>query len=129
VTIPASPGDRNGVISMVYIPMTNSIACIDTQRKVTYIKIDNMAVEKQLEAAYDGALTCICLNEQRHEIAVGDEVGEIKVFSNLDGKMIFLDQMIHASAVTSLAYSPDGTRLISGDNNGKILIWNVNYSG
>ena len=114
---------------MVYVPMTNCIVCIDLCRKITYLKLDTMQVEKQLEAAYDGALTCIALNEQRHEIAVGDEAGEVKIFSNLDGKMIFLDQMVHASAVTSLAYSPDGTRLISGDNFGKILIWIVNHSG
>ena len=71
--------------------MTNSIACIDTCRKVTYIRLDQMSIEKQLEAAYDGSLTCICLNEHRHEIAVGDEAGEIKIFSNLDGKLIYLD--------------------------------------
>jgi len=51
-----------------------------------------MALTKQLEAAYDGQLTTICLNEARHEVAVGDEVGEIKIFSNLDGKLVHLDQ-------------------------------------
>ena len=37
-----------------------------------------MQVEKQLEAAYEGSLTAICLNELKHEIAVGDDAGEIK---------------------------------------------------
>lgn len=68
----------------------------------------------------------MCLNELSHEIAVGDEAGEIKVFSNLDGKLVHLDQVAHGAAVTSLAYSPDGARLISGDEEGRILIWKIN---
>ena len=44
-----------------------------------------------MEAAYDGELTSITLNDQRHEVAVGDEAGELKIFSNLDGKIVFLD--------------------------------------
>ena len=81
-----------------------------------------------MEAAYDGELTSITINEQRHEVAVGDEAGELKIFNNLDGKIVFLDQTSHGSAITSLAYSPDGTRLVSGDSYGKLLLWNVNNS-
>ena len=62
----------------------------------------------------------------KHEIAVGDEAGEVKVFNNLDGRLLFLDQASHGSAITSLSYSPDGNKLISGDCYGKILIWNCN---
>lgn len=57
----------------------------------------------------------------KHEIAVGDDSGEIKLFSNLDGKLVHLDQTSHSSAITSLTYSPDGSKLLSGDCNGKIL--------
>lgn len=77
-------------------------------KKVTYINIENNKVEKQLQAAYDGQLTSICLNEIKHEVAVGDESGEVKVFNNLDGKLLFLDTSSHGSAITSLNYSPDG---------------------
>jgi len=76
---------------MVFIQVSNSIACIDMDKKVTYINLENFEIDKQLQAAYDGQLTSISLNEMRHEIAVGDEAGEIKVFSNLDGKLIYLD--------------------------------------
>ena len=77
---------------MVYIPLNQNIACIDLDKKVTYISLENNRIEKQLQAAYDGQLTAITLNEINHEIAVGDEAGEIKVFSNLDGKLLHLDQ-------------------------------------
>lgn len=61
-----------------------------------------MQIEKQLEAAYEGSLTSICVNEIKHQIAVGDDSGEIKLFSNLDGKLLHLDPMSHASPITSL---------------------------
>jgi len=101
------------------------VACIDLDRKVSFINLGTNAVEKQLEAAYDGGLTSISLNEQRHEIAVGDEAGELKVFSNLDGKLMHLDQTSHSCPITSLSYSPDGTKLLSGDGAGKLFIWKV----
>ena len=95
ITIPfamsADQSLENGVINMVYIPVSNSIACIDLDRKVSYIGLESCTIEKQLQAAYDGQLTSICLSEIRHEIAVGDESGEIKIFSNLDGKLQYLD--------------------------------------
>ena len=93
---------------MVYIPLNQNIACIDMDKKVTYINLQNNKIEKQLQAAYDGQLTSICLNEVKHEIAVGDESGEIKIFNNLDGKLLFLDQSSHGCAISSLTYSPDG---------------------
>jgi len=44
----------------------------------------------------------------KHEIAVADESGEIKIFDNLDGTLKFLDSTSHGSSVTSIAFSPDG---------------------
>ena len=120
------PHESTGVIDMVYIVVSQTIACIDMDKKVTYINLQTNLIEKQLQAAYDGQLTAISLNELNHEIAVGDEAGEIKIFSNLDGKLLFLDQHAHASPITSLCYSPDGKQLVSADCYGKLLIWNVN---
>lgn len=39
---------------MVFIPLSNSIACIDLDKKVTYIGLENFEIDKQLQAAYDG---------------------------------------------------------------------------
>ena len=114
-----------GIISMLYISLTNNLVSIDGEKKVSYINLDTMRIEKQLQAAYDGNLTAICLNDTKHEIAVGDEAGEIKVFNNTDGKLVFLDTLAHSAPITSLRYSPDGQKLISADCHGKMLIWTV----
>jgi len=76
---------------MCYIPTTNSIACIDVNRKLSFLQLDNMEITKQIEAAYDGQLTSICYNDHRDEVAVGDDAGEIKVFNVKDGRMLHLD--------------------------------------
>lgn len=125
MSIQADESQQNGVLGMVYIALSNSIACIDIDKKVSYLSLETFAIEKQLQAAYDGQLTSICNNDPKHEIAVGDECGEIKIFSNLDGKLVHLDQQSHGGPVSSLAFSPDGLKMISGDSLGKIVIWKV----
>ena len=40
--------DSVGVVSMVYIPLNQNIACIDMDKKVTYINLQNNKIEKQL---------------------------------------------------------------------------------
>ena len=113
---------------MVYIPNTNCLAIIDTNRKLSYLSLDHMEITHSIEAAYDGQLTTICYNEHRDEVAVGDDSGEIKVFGNNDARMLHLDSNSHACSITSLGYCPDGTKLVSGDSDGKILLWRVCYS-
>ena len=117
---------EEGLFDMVYVPLTNSLVTIDAEKKVSYVNGDKLTIEKQLQAAYDGNLTSICPNDVRHEIAVGDEAGEIKVFNNTDGKLLFLDSTAHSAPVTSLIYSPDGQRLISGDASGRLIVWSAN---
>jgi WD40 repeat protein len=122
------PGPDNGVAGMAYVPHQNFLAVIDTKRRLSYLSLDRMEITHSIEAAYDGQLTCVAYNEQRDELAVGDDAGEIKVFSFRDGRMLHLDQTAHAHAVSALGYSPDGARLVSADSEGKILFWKLNNS-
>ena len=48
------PLESTGVTDMVYIPVSQNIACIDLDKKVTYINLQSQKIEKQLQAAYDG---------------------------------------------------------------------------
>mmetsp|Transcript_11123 Transcript_11123/g.18663 ORF Transcript_11123/g.18663 Transcript_11123/m.18663 type:complete len:92 (+) Transcript_11123:1585-1860(+) len=79
------------ILGMVYINLSNQLACIDREKKISYISLKSMRIEKQLQGAFDGHLTSIALNKKSHIIAVGDDAGEIKLFSNLDGKLVHLD--------------------------------------
>ena len=50
----SQPENSVGIVSMVYIPLSQNIACIDMDKKVTYINLETNKLEKQLQAAYDG---------------------------------------------------------------------------
>ena len=82
----------NGIISMTFSPGSNTLCCIDTNRKLSFLRLHGqMEISKQIEAAYDGQLTSLCYNEARDQVAVGDDTGEIKVFDIKNGKMLHLD--------------------------------------
>lgn len=57
------PPSTNGLISMAYLPYANTIAVIDTHRKLSYVSLDNMQVTQTIEAAYDGTLTTVTYND------------------------------------------------------------------
>jgi len=125
VKVVSIPGCENGIIDMDYLTDSNSLGVLDLNRKLHFFSLDSGSVTLSIEAAYDGNLTSISYNCLRNEVAVVDEAGEIKVFSTRDGKMLYLNQQNHARPITAIRYSPDGTRLVTGDSEGKLLIWRV----
>jgi WD40 repeat protein len=60
-------------------------------------------------------------------IIVCDDSGEIKVFGFDDGKLQRLTNNGHATAVTAVAASPDCKRIISGDTQGGLMIWDIDF--
>lgn len=61
------------------------------------------------------------------KIAVGDAGREIKVWEiGNDVPVITRKWMSHQSTITTIAWSPEGDRLISGAVDGKLIVWNMN---
>ena len=46
--------NENGIISMALALNSNTLACIDTNRKLSFLRLDQLEISKQIEAAYDG---------------------------------------------------------------------------
>jgi WD40 repeat protein len=44
----------NSILGMAYCANNNSLVCIDINRKLSFLQLDEMEIEKQIEAAYDG---------------------------------------------------------------------------
>lgn len=44
ITIGVEAG--GSIFNMVYIPLTHNIACIDSEKKISYINLDSLKVEK-----------------------------------------------------------------------------------
>ncbi len=57
-------------------------------------------------------------------ICVGDDVGEMKLFTYEDCRLIHLDQP-HATSISAVAISPDNTLVLTADETGHILFWRV----
>jgi len=58
-------------------------------------------------------------------VAVSDDSGEIKLFNFEDGKLLKLSNNGHAAPVTAVTIAPDGHKVISGDQYGGVIIWEV----
>lgn len=55
-------------------------------------------------------------------IAVGDDIGEFKMFTYEDCRLIHMEQS-HMAGITSIAISPDNTLVVTADETGHILLW------
>lgn len=72
-------------------------------------------------------ITALRISPDGMKIAVGDSGREIKVWEiGNDVPVITRKWMSHQSTVTTIAWSPDGDRLVSGSVDGKLIIWNMN---
>ena len=61
------------------------------------------------------------------KIAVGDAGREIKVWEvGNDVPVITRKWMSHQSTITTICWSPEGDRVISGAVDGKLIVWNMN---
>lgn len=58
-------------------------------------------------------------------VAVTDDSGEIKVFGFDDGKLLKLTNNGHATSITAVQIAPDGRRVVSGDSQGGVMIWDL----
>jgi hypothetical protein len=55
---------------------------------------------------------------------VGDESGEMKLFTYEDCRLIHMDAP-HFYSICALAVSPDNTLILTADENGQIFFWRL----
>ncbi|CAG8459255.1 6982_t:CDS:10 [Ambispora leptoticha] len=68
----------------------------------------------------------IAVNQDGTEVAVGGEDIKVHLYQFGEEKLVEQKQLSsNRSAITALAYSPDGTLLASGDSSGKIYVYNT----
>ncbi len=74
-----------------------------------------------------GAVTALTYSPINKLLVVGDRNGKIQFFNPETGKRKAREfQTPHRSKITSLIFSQDGTSLVSGSENGTILLWGMN---
>ena len=77
------------------------------------------------EGKEEAAALCVAVNPDRSLIATGGtaEDPSVRLWNAVTGEMFQLGS--HESYLTSVAFSPGGTRLASGDNADKVWVWDV----
>lgn len=92
-------------------------------RKITSLAVD--PAERAVYAGFeDGGIRIINLYSLNSSTGFLESVGGAKRIITLeDDSKNVLDQ--HTAEVTSLALSFDGTKLVSGDSSGSVLVWDI----
>lgn len=96
-------------------------------RRLTFWDLNMYRPFRIIQATYEGELRAISVRNDGKSVTVSDDSGEIKIFNFDDGKLLRLTNNGHATSVTSVAVSPDNKKLISGDLQGGLMIWDIDF--
>jgi hypothetical protein len=72
---------------------------------------------KQLQAGYEVDVNAFAISADGQLIVVGDEIGEMKLFTYNDCRLIHLER-VHCSAISAVCVSPDNTLILTADEYG-----------
>ncbi len=92
------------------------------------IRYWNALTGKQVDDGFIGsinAVTAIAFSPNIHIIAIGDTKGIINLF-DLEEKQVKSILTQHTKKITSLIFSDDNSTLVSGSEDGTILLWDMN---
>ena len=57
-------------------------------------------------------------------IIVGDETGEVKVFTYSDCRLVHIET-VHSAGISAIGISPDNTSIVSADESGQMFFWGL----
>lgn len=69
----------------------------------------------------DGAITALALHPNGDILAIGSDKGDLTLISLSTGQGVSLVE--HTTIITTVAFSPDGRFVASGDADGRLLVW------
>lgn len=106
------------------IKIHNNIALVGSgDGVVTVINVNEFAFIKHLKAS-DKSVRSIAINDQRNEFAVAYSDHKIRIFSLVNFELKY-ELSGHTNSVFSVIYTIDGSQLISGSRDAKLIAWDV----
>ena len=72
----------------------------------------------------EGEVHSITLSQDNELIAIGDDAGELKLFTYRDCRLIHIETA-HAAPLSAVKISPDNTLILTGDTIGHIFFWRI----
>jgi WD40 repeat protein len=82
------------------------------------------ATGKLIRMIGQGHVSSVAWDAAGNYLALGKSEGNVAIYSMRKATLL-TDQVAHSTAVSALAWSPDGNRLISGDLTGQMKVWQI----
>ena len=111
------------IFEIVYSDSRNRLYVALGDGTLAVLTIPDFRLEKLLRLA-DKSLRCLALHEGRGELAVGSSDTRTRIL-DLDSLAVKYTLGESTNSVFSVAYSPDGTRLLTAGRDAQIRTWDV----
>ena len=109
---------------MVYNEKADELVALGLDKRVTYWSVKDRKLIKQLQAGFEAEVNTVAVSADGQIIVVGDENGEMKLFTYDDCRLIYMDAP-HYYSICALSVSPDNTLILTADENGQIFFWRL----
>lgn len=91
---------------------------------MTFWNVETMKSIKQLQAGFEVQVKAFTISSDGQLVVVGDETGEIKVFTYSDCRLVHIET-VHSASVSAIGISPDNTTIITADEIGHMCFWGI----
>lgn len=126
-TIPSKGFDgiiKCGVTHLAHNTKTNELLAMGQDHRITYWNLGTLKSVRQLQAGYEVNVNAFSISPDGKLIIVGDETGEIKVFTYSDCRLVHIET-VHSAGISAISISPDNTTIVSADEMGQIIFWGL----
>ena len=115
----------NAPITSAIITSNETIYYADSKKHIGRItKKVNSDPDLDLEGGIVGKITALAVDSQERYLAAGDDQRRITLFDLVNGgKQIATKWCHHSSTIGTLAWSPDGSMLVSGGLDNHLFVW------
>jgi len=113
-----------GITAMEYNPNLNQLLALGLDQRVTYWNLQSQEVLRQLQASYEVEVNALATSMDGELVVVGDDSGEVKVFTNVDCRLAHIEN-VHSAPISAIAVSPDNSLIVTADEVGQMFFWRL----
>lgn len=113
-----------GIVQVLYNQLNEQLLVLGLDKRVTYWDLTSCSLLRQLQASYETDVNCMALSSDGELVVVGDETGEVKVFTYADCRLVHIET-VHSAGVSAISISPDNTLILTADEIGHIYFWRI----
>jgi WD40 repeat protein len=113
---------QTAVLALAFSPDQTMLALGGWNGIVTIWDVQTQ--ETRLKCSMEGSVACLAFSPDGDTIAVGDTRGRLRRFSIRNGKEL-PSQFGHRRPVRSVAFGTDGKSMLSADDEGRIILWDM----